>query len=51
MALGYLINCKSELKLKWIKYCALSASKNDNASDNANNIILLSKIRIITMFL
>ena len=31
-----LINCKVELKLKWTKYCVLSAKGNDN--DNANNI-------------
>ena len=36
-----LINCKIELKLKWTKYCVLSANGNDN--DNTNNIILLSK--------
>ena len=33
------INCKVELELKWTKYCVLSASGNDNANDNANNII------------
>ena len=36
-----LINCKIELKLKWTKYCVLSANGNDN--DNTNNIILLLK--------
>ena len=38
-----LINCKTELKLKWIKYCALSANDNDNDGANSNNIISLSK--------
>ena len=33
-----LINCKVELKLKWAKYCVLSAKGNDNDNDNANNI-------------
>ena len=33
-----LINCKVELKLKWTKYCILSATGNDNANDNTNNI-------------
>ena len=33
-----LINCKVELKLKWTKYCVLSAKGNDNDNDNANNI-------------
>ena len=43
-----LINCKVELKLKWTKYCALSAAGNDNESDddndiNASNIIFTIK--------
>ena len=33
-----LINCKVELKLKWTKYCILSATGNDNGNDNTNNI-------------
>ena len=33
-----LINCKVELKLKWTKYCVLSAKGNDNDNDNVNNI-------------
>ena len=32
-----LINCKVELKLKWTKYCVLSAAGNDNENDNNNN--------------
>ena len=36
-----LINCKVELKLKWTKYCVLSANGNDN--DNENNIIFTIK--------
>ena len=31
-----LINCKVELKLKWRKYCVLSAAGNKNWSDNDN---------------
>ena len=43
-----LINCKVELKVKWTKYCVLSAAGNDNDSDNenynnANNIIFTIK--------
>ena len=37
-----LINCKVKLKLKWIKYCVLSAPGNENVitdNDNANNTI------------
>ena len=44
-----LINGKVELKLKWTKYCVLSAAGNDNESakaDNANRIILLSKMQL-----
>ena len=32
------INCNLELKLKWTKYCALSADGAENVSDNSNNI-------------
>ena len=40
-----LINCKAELKLRWTKYCVLSAGGNDNLNNidninNDNNIIL-----------
>ena len=38
-----LINCKVELKLKWTKYCILSATGNDNTNANPNNIIFTSK--------
>ena len=41
-----LINCKVELKLKWIKYCVLSAAGNENVindNDNTNNIIFTIK--------
>ena len=44
-----LINGKVELKLKWTKYCVLSAAGKDNESanaDNANRIILLSKTQL-----
>ena len=32
-----LINCKVELKLKWTKYCVLSAAGNDNDNDSDDN--------------
>ena len=38
-----LINCKVELKIKWKKYCVLSANDIDNDNDNANNIIFTIK--------
>ena len=38
-----LINCKVELKLKWSKYCVLSAGGNDNANGNDDNIIFTIK--------
>ena len=34
-----LINCKVELKFKWIKYCILFAASNDNTNTNPNNNI------------
>ena len=41
----YLISCKCkvELKLKWTKYCVLSSARNDNTSDNPDNIIFTMK--------
>ena len=41
-----MINCKVELKLKWTKYCVLSAAGNDdviNEDVNDNNIIFTIK--------
>ena len=38
-----LINCKVELKLKWINYCVLSATSVDNAHTNPDNIIFAIK--------
>ena len=38
-----LINCKVELKIKWTKYCVLSANDIDDDNDNANNIIFTIK--------
>ena len=32
-----LINCNVELKLKWTKYCVLSAAGNDNVNGNGND--------------
>ena len=41
-----LINCKGGLKVKWAKYCVLSAAGNENENENdnnANNIIFTVK--------
>ena len=39
-----LINCKVELKLKWAKYCIVSAAGADNTNNiDFNNIILTIK--------
>ena len=38
-----LINCKIELKLKWTKYCVLSAAGADNTDANLNNFIFTIK--------
>ena len=41
-----LINCKVKLKLKWTKYCVLSAPGNENVindNDNTNNTIFTIK--------
>ena len=37
------INCKVELKLKWTKYCVLSAAGADSDNANPNNIIFTIK--------
>ena len=38
-----LINRKIELKVKWMKYCVLSANSNDNANNNPNIIVFTIK--------
>ena len=38
-----LIHCKVELKLKWTKYCVLTAVGADNDNANPNNIIFTLK--------
>ena len=38
-----LINCKVELKLKWINYCVLFANGNENDDVNSNNVIFTIK--------
>ena len=38
-----LIKCKVELKLKWTKYCVLTAAGTDNNDANYNNIIFTIK--------
>ena len=46
-----LINCKVELKLKWTKYCVLSAAGADvNGNDN-DNIIFTIKDTKLYLFL
>ena len=37
------VNCKTELKLKWTKYCILTAAGPDNTDANLNNIIFTIK--------
>ena len=39
-----LINCKVELKLKWTKYCVLSAA-------GANSVMLMIILMVIILFL
>ena len=36
-----IINCKVELRLKWKKYCVLSAAGADDNDTNSNNIIFI----------
>ena len=38
-----LINCKVEVKLKWTKYCVLSAAGNDNTNVNIDSITFTIK--------
>ena len=38
-----LINCKVELKLKWVKYCVLSSNGTDNTDAGHDNIIFTIK--------
>ena len=38
-----LITCKVELKLKWSKYCVLTANDSDYANANSNIIIITIK--------
>ena len=38
-----LINCKIEIKLKWAKYCVLSAGGNDNDNNRDDKIIFTIK--------
>ena len=41
-----LINCKVELKLKWTKYCVLTAVGADNADTNSNNIFTIKEAEL-----
>ena len=50
-----LINCKVELKLKWTKYCVLSAAGADNANTDSNKIIFTLKntelyVPVVTLY-
>ena len=42
-----IINCKIELKLKYIRHCVFSANSNDNPKDKRNNIIFTIKDTIL----
>ena len=42
-----LINSKVELKLKWTKYCVLTAVGNDNTNVNPDNLIFTMKVTIL----
>ena len=49
-----MINCKVELKLKWTKYCVLSAAGADSDNADSNNIIFTIKdtklyARVVTL--
>ena len=47
-----LITCKVELKLKWTKYCILSADGADNVNGDANDNNIIFTIKDTTyMFL
>ena len=46
-----LYNGKIELKLKWTKYCVLSAAGNDNVNDNNSNNISYYQGTRLYMFL
>ena len=41
-----LINCKVELKLKWTRYCVLSAAGNENAINDDNASIRDTKLYV-----
>ena len=43
-----LYNGKIELKLKWTKYCVLSAAGNDNVNDNNvnDNVFTIKKTKL-----
>ena len=49
-----MINCKAELKLKWMKHCVLAAASIDNVNANDSNIIYTMKetklyVRVVTL--
>ena len=38
-----LVNCKAELKLKWMNYCVLSGAGNDNTNASTKKLFSLRK--------
>ena len=42
-----LINCKIELKLKWTKYCVLSAAANDDNGNDDDNYFYYQRHTIL----
>ena len=46
-----LINCKIELKLKWVMHCVLGSGSVDNDNANSNNVIFtIKKHKIICLW-
>ena len=45
-----LINCKIELKLKWTKYCVLSAAGNDDNGNDDDNYFYYQRHKILCSF-
>ena len=41
-----LVNCKTELKLKWTKYCVLTAAGADNIGANINIIFTIEEAKL-----
>ena len=41
-----MINCKVELKLKWLMYCVSSAASADNVNGNASDSIIYQRHKL-----